>query len=98
MSTAHIKDIKKDVLQATGEPFLDVEVEILNENEEVVDTQKHAFSIATSQEEIVSAIEKMVALYGDEAEQKKASKVADELNAQADETIDALKGADVTVA
>ena len=40
MFTAHIKDIKKDVLQATGEPFLDVEVEILNENEEVVDTQK----------------------------------------------------------
>lgn len=97
MFTAKIKDIKKDVLQATGVPFLDVEVEILN-GEEVIDTRKFAYPIDTPQENIVADIEKMLALHEEEMKAKEASKVADELSAKADATIAELKDSEITAA
>ena len=97
MFTAHIKDIKKDTVQATGEQFLDVEVELLN-GKKVVDTRKYAYPLGTSQEVITADIEKLLILTEDEAKQAELQKEEVALHATADETIEALKGSEIEAA
>lgn len=95
MFTAKIKDIKKDVLQATQEPFLDVEVEILNEKGKVAETRKYAYPLGTPAKDIKRDVENMLESYHSDLESKEASKEKDSLHAKADKTIEALKGVEV---
>lgn len=96
MFTAKIIDIKKDVYQHSQEPFLDVEVAILNDEGETVETKKYAYSIDTTEDMIVADVEKMLTLYKEEALTAEDEKAKAELHAKADETIDALKDAEIS--
>jgi len=97
MFTAKIKEIKRDVYQHNQEPFLDVEVEILNAENEVVDTRKFAYAADTQEEIIVADLERMLTTYVSDLELAERSKASDELNAAADKTIEALKDAEVAM-
>lgn len=96
MYTAKIIDIKKDVYQFSQEPFIDVEVAILNEKEEVVDTKKFAYKADTTEDEITADLEKMLDTYELELAQAEAQKESAELHAKADATIEALKDAEIS--
>lgn len=96
MFTAKIKEVKRDVYQSTQEPFLDVEVEILNEKGKVVDTRKYAYKADTSEEVIVADIEKMLETYKSDLEIGEKSKATMELNAKADATAESLKGIEIS--
>jgi hypothetical protein len=95
MYTAKIKDIKRDVYQHNQEPFLDVEVEILNAEGEVVDTRKYGYAADTPEEHIVADLERMLTTYVSDLENAEKSKDADALNAVADKTIESLKDAEI---
>jgi len=95
MFTAKIKDVKRDVYQASQTPFLDVEVEILNDEGEVVETRKYAYNADTPEETIVADIEKMLETYKSDLEIGEKSKAIMELNAKADATAESLIGAEI---
>ena len=97
MFTAKIIDIKKDVYQSTQEPFLDVEVSILDENGDIVDTRKYAYKIDTTKEAITADLEKMLETYIIELAQEADQKALLEISKKADETIEALKDAEIGV-
>lgn len=92
MYTAKIKDIKKDVIQATQTPFLDVEVQILNEKEKVVESRKFAYALDTSPKEIKADVKKYLALFQEEKETEEKNKEVVALHKKADATIASLKG------
>ncbi len=94
MFTAKIIDIKKDVYQFSQEPFLDVEVAILDAEGETLETKKFAYKADTSEEEITADIEKMLDTYALEIDQAKAQEADVELNKKADATIEAMKDAE----
>ncbi len=96
MVKAKIINIKRDIYQATQEPFLDVEVEIL-ENDEVVDTKKFAYAPDKTEEEIVADLENMLITYKSDKEIGEKSKATMELNAKADETAKAIDGLEVAI-
>lgn len=95
MFTAKIIDIKKDVYEFSQEPFLNVEVSILDASGEVVDTRKFAYKADTTKEEITASLEKMLETYVLELAQAEEQKASLELNAKAEETIEALKDAEI---
>lgn len=97
MYSAKIVEVKKDVYQFSQEPFIDVEVAILdldNDNTEVA-RKKFAYKADTSQEDIENDLQNMLATFSLELEQAEAQKASVELNAKADETIEALKDVEV---
>lgn len=95
MFTAKIKEVKRDVYQASQTPFLDVEVEILDEEGEVVETRKYAYNADTPEDVIVADIEKMLETYKSDLEIGEQSKTTMELNAKADATAESLKGVEI---
>jgi hypothetical protein len=98
MFTAKIIDIKKDVYQFSQEPFIDVEVAILNADEEVVETKKFAYKADTTEDEITADLEKMLDTYELELSQAEEQKASAELHAKADATIEALQDAEIVPA
>lgn len=98
MYTAKIVDIKKDVMQVDQTPFLDVELEIINEKGEVAVTRKLGFPLDASDDFIKSEVAKYVKTYGDDIARSERTKEQDELHAKADTTIEALKGASIEAA
>lgn len=97
MFTAKILEIKKDVYQFSQEPFLDVEVAILNAESEVVETKKFAYKIDMTEAEITADLETMLKTYVVEVEQAELQKESIEKNAKADETIEALKDVEISM-
>ena len=97
MFTAKIIDIKKDVYQFSQEPFLDVTVEILDQESVIVETRKYAYDIEVNEETIKSDVAKMLENYVFEKEELERQKISIEKNAVADSTIEALKGAEITM-
>ena len=97
MFTAKILAIVKDVYQFSQEPFLDVEVAILNADGEVVETKKFAYKIDMTEAEITADLENMLKTYVVEVEQAELQKESIEKNAKADETIEALKDVEISM-
>lgn len=97
MYTAKIKEIKRDVYQHNQEPFLDVEVEILNAKDKVVETKKFAYAVDTAEEQIVADLEQMLVVYAQELETAEKNKASDEAIAKGDATIEALKDAEIAM-
>lgn len=95
MYTAKIIDIKKDVYQFSQEPFINVEVAILNEDGDSVEIKKYAYKADTTEEEITADLEKMLDTYELELAQAEEQKASTELHAKADATIEALKDAEI---
>jgi hypothetical protein len=92
MFTAQIKDIKSDVIQSSQTPFLDVEVDILDEQGAIVETRKFGYSADTSEEAIKEDLARFLRTYSDDMARTETNKEADELNEKANATIEALKG------
>lgn len=97
MFTAKIVEIKKDVYQFSQEPFLDVEVAILNSEGEVVETKKFAYKADTTEAEITADLEHMLSTFVLEISQAEEQKASVELHAKADATIDAMKDAEIAM-
>jgi hypothetical protein len=95
MFKAKIIEIKKDVYQFSQEPFLNVEVAILNEKGKKVETRKFAYKADTSEEEIVADLEHMLETYALELSQAEEQKASRELSAKADKTVEALEDAEI---
>lgn len=95
MYTAKIISIKKDVYQFSQEPFIDVEVAILNDKGKVVEKRKFGYKADTSEADITADLEKMLETHVLELEQAEAEKATLELNAKADKTIEALQDAEI---
>lgn len=95
MYTAKIVDIKKDVYQFSGEPFLNVEVAIVNDQGATVETRKYAYFASTTEDEIVADLEHMLETYKADLDQAEKQKEQTELAAKADATIEALTDAEI---
>lgn len=95
MFKAIIKDIKRDEFQASNTPFLNVEVEIQNEQGEAVETKKFGYPATTSAADIKADIAKVLQAYGSDLILAEQTKVADEINTQAEQTAQDLLGASI---
>lgn len=94
---AIIKNIKKDAFQATQEPFLEVEVAFVDETEAVLDTRKLSYPFETSEEAIKADIKKVLSAYVRDQELAEQNKEADAQAAKADEVVEALQDAEVSL-
>ena len=91
MFKGKIKSIKKDILIETNKEFLDVEIEISNEDK-IVAVRKLAFPFEKTSKEIKSAVEKYVETYNADADLAEKNKEREKLNSQADKVIEDLEG------
>jgi len=92
MYTAKIINIKKDVIQATLVPFIDVEVAIFNGKKvKVIESRKFGYPLDTASKQIQSDVQKYLELFEHELKEKEKQKAIVELNKKADATIEALK-------
>lgn len=90
-----IDDAKKDFDLANNVKYLNVSYSILDENEDVVERRKEAFPFDTDEDAIKESLQKLLSVFVDDITKKKASQEADELEAQADDVIEAIKGEEV---
>jgi len=93
---AKIISTKRDRFVKTGEEFLDVTVDFM-EDGNVIETRKLGFPLGTSAEDIKESLAKAVATFELEKVQKVEQKEVDATNKQAKEVIEELKGATVDV-
>jgi uncharacterized linocin/CFP29 family protein len=92
MYTAKIVSIKKDMVQATQIPFLDVEVQILDKKNKVMESRKFAYPLDTTPKQIKAEASKYLAVFEDELKTAESQKATVELNKKADATIKAIEG------
>lgn len=85
-----IDDAVKDFDLANNVKFLNVSYSILDENEDVVERRKEAFPFDTEPEDIKASLQKLLSVFVDDIIKKKENQQVDELEAQADETIEAI--------
>ena len=71
MYKAKIKDIVKDRHQAKNKDFLRVEFDIIDGEENILESKKIGMEIGTSTEEIEKEVNKHIAEYGREVENRK---------------------------
>lgn len=100
MSTfkAKITNIEKVRHQATETDFLDVTVDVIEVTEDgdkVVSTQKHALDPAMSKEEVLEVVEKIRAGWQLEQEQKVANAMENAINENVNELREELVGSEV---
>lgn len=91
---AIIKDIKKSVVVATGEKFIDVTVWIY-ENDKKVDVKKFGYSYGTSEKEIISDVKKHLKLRESEKTQIKKQVALDEEESAEDKKVEKLKNIEI---
>ena len=91
---AVITSAKKEIIQQTGEVFLDVEFEI-REGEEVVDVKHYGFNLDATEETVLDEIGRYVANYEAEkiSRENGAEKLADEI--QSDALLTTLVGTEI---
>ena len=87
--------ILKDVVVATGEPFLAVSADIY-EGEELIMTRKYGFAFGMSKEDIAAEIKKSLVTLRLEREQAEQNKERDALEKKADEAIEGLTGLEIS--
>lgn len=85
-----IDDAVKDFDLANNVKFLNVSYSILDENEDVVERRKEAFPFDTEAGDIKASLQKLLSVFVDDIIKKKENQQVDELEAQADETIEAI--------
>lgn len=95
--TIHIDDAVKDFDLANNVKFLNVTYSIIDENDDTVAVRKEAFPFDTSEEDIMIALQKQLAVFADDIIKKRESQAIDELEAQADDVIDAIKGEEIAL-
>jgi hypothetical protein len=95
MVKGKIKSVNKDVLRETNVGFLDVEVEIVNENDEVLSVRKLGYPLDATSEDIKRDIKNICEAYDLDLKIGAETKKAEEVNKKADETINELVGAEI---
>jgi hypothetical protein len=92
-----IVSARKEILQETKEPFLDIGINIYEKaddgSETLVEEKKFAYPFATPVEDIKADLTKCLATSISDAEMAIANQLTEQLNKQADETIASLEGA-----
>lgn len=93
---ATIKEAKRNRFVKTGEQFLDVTVDFI-EDGEVKETRKLGYPLGTSAEDVKEDLAKAVATFETEKEQKVVQKEVDATDEQAKEVIEELEGETVDI-
>lgn len=92
---AVITTANKATLQEDGSEFLDIEFQIFNDADEVIETKRRGYPLDTPGEEIQADVAAFVTTYEADLANAEANKERDALHAKADQTIEALVGAEV---
>ena len=94
-----INKSEKITIQETQEQLISVEFNIVSTNDQndetIVSTQAHGFSLDKSDEEIKSALQKVLDTYASDSARIEELKKVEEVNKEADETI--AKLADIEI-
>lgn len=87
--------ITKDLVVATGEPFLDVTADIY-EDDQLVKVMKYGFAFGTPTENIKTEIAKSLSTMKLEIKQAEENKDRDALEKQADEAIEEITDLEIS--
>ena len=94
MFTLTITSIKKDHSIPDGSDYLDVQFDILNDDE-VVLSPRHAFPLDTPEDTIKADLTKFLETYVAEQATAQDNSKVEEIQKQADETIQSLEGLEI---
>ena len=93
-SKAIIKDIKKSTIVATGEKFIEAEVDVY-EDEVKVETKKFGYPYETTNEEVIADVKKMMALRDSEKIQAEVQQEVEAIEVAVDGELEQLQDLEI---